>query len=165
MTLTKWPCTQIDIDMVTMYLHVHNEARRSSSLKVVVLTNTQTDTQADITENITYLHTWMETLKKYQGAMRCHWEFFHFCPTSLSCARFLFPWNLPEVSYPWWLEVTDDPSPNSCDYQLPPLPTFKENSKACYGNKMTCQERKRPQNKCFLKCSILVTTQFKWCLE
>ena len=77
--------------MVTMYLHVHNEARRSSSLKVVVSTNTQTDTQADITENITYLHTWMETFKKVSGSNEMSLGVLSFLPNVSVLCEIPFP--------------------------------------------------------------------------
>ena len=50
---------KLDLDMVKMYLHTKNEVSMSRGSKVIVWTdrNTDTHTQTDMTENITYPHT------------------------------------------------------------------------------------------------------------
>ena len=46
-----------DLDMFKMYLHAKIEVSMSSGSKVIAWTDRNTDTQTDMTENITYPHT------------------------------------------------------------------------------------------------------------
>ena len=55
---------KLDLDMVKTYLYTKNEVKR---LKIYSL-NRQKHTHTDMTENITYPHTWMAT-RGGQGAI------------------------------------------------------------------------------------------------
>ena len=55
---------KFDLDIVKIYVCTENEVLSFSGSKVVTLTNTQTDTQTNLTEIITYLH--LQILKPHK---------------------------------------------------------------------------------------------------